>query len=151
MRTVAEDVREVLIDEIRRLMQKAFFDFDSPLGPPCSRFYLKWHQEVDVAAVGASASGDPLACVPWIATKEIWQVDRTHASRLEPEHWGDAVHGEVRGALYRNGIVSFWVDSRARCVLVDRRYGPLHGYGVTYLIGCVDPLSLAYDRMRWRA
>ena len=146
------EVRNYLLDRILAMMREASAEDGVPsVGPPCSKFYLRQHENVVLppfhpipepedptspeyaeflrTAVTALSRRD--ARFEEAAVVSAWEIFDGAVRELDPASPEAVDHGAIRGELFENAIVDFWIEPANGHVHTDWVFGPKYGLGQT--------------------
>jgi hypothetical protein len=141
------------------------------LGPPCARFFLRQYKEVrtrkilqkskkrrtsppgcdsELKLLLAGITSGPEAQVSGERVVGVWEITADRIHKLDHDQWDKVTEGAVRGALYENAIVDFWVDPEAEMVYSNWTYGPLYERGYTSkIVHAGDGIVLQEYELHW--
>lgn len=163
-------VRDLVLRQIAGQVRGADMA-DSPMGPPCSAFYLLHYAtgepriEADTRRLSSRPGSPdvPAELAALLAAERVqnsllsrsrllglWRVTLSGVEELPVELKSSVTVGETRGALFENAKVSLWIDSDRGLAYLDWVYGPLYARGFTYTIRSDgDGISLDDEQLRW--
>jgi hypothetical protein len=173
MTLLARDIRNYLVARILTMMREAAAQEEDPtLGPPCSRFYVRQHQDVSLPSpdiLGVPTNPSDVALEEYgrafdaeMAQRKvrfdlarivsIWEVSSGEARELDADEHPEVRCGALRVELYENAIVDFWTEAAAGLVHVDWVFGPSYGLGQTSRIRHRNgTVSLEEIGVRWES
>ena len=173
MTLLAHDVRACLVERILDMLRVAANPPDDPwVGPPCSKVFLRQHQDVSVPSLrlleGPREGTDEglqeferdaeREILSWKARFDlarvvsVWELAAGIVRELDPSEFESIRRGDLYGAFYEHAIVDFWTEVLASRVHVDWNFGPSRRWRETCrLLRGDDGLALDEPVIRWES